>query len=156
MVAECLPFTVESAWHDASGEHINVLELRGRGRIARRIARRVVQHHSRHVLLLDSRVATSASAKGRSPARKVNRELRRQLPDLLGADLEISCFWLESARNPMDNPSRRRAVWRGMPVPGEVGEWLRGERPLVDPAVLDAWRAREWTPQPPRVMRVSK
>ena len=115
----------------------------------------MIQHHTRHVLLLDSRVATSASAKGRSPARKINRELRRQLPDLLGADLELCCFWLESARNPMDNPSRRRAVWRGIPVPGAAGEWIRGERDLVERRVMDAWRAREWVPQAPGALNRS-
>ena len=144
-----MPFALESAWRDASGEHINVLELRGRGRIARRLSRRAVQHHTRHVVLLDSRVATSASAKGRSPARKINRELRRQLPDLIGADLELCCFWVESARNPMDNPSRRRAVWRGIRAPGAAGEWIRGERCLADEGVMDEWRAREWTPHAP-------
>lgn len=46
--------------------HINVLELRGRGMIARRLARRVCTHSSRVIALGDSRVALERRRRGRA------------------------------------------------------------------------------------------
>lgn len=149
VAAESRQFHCAHAWRDRSGAHINILELRARGVLLRRLSRRVAQHHNRIILLMDSRVAVSAGSKGRSPSANINAELCKQLPDLLGADLETGLFWVESARNPMDNPSRGRPVWEAVPTPGAAGEWLRGYSPLVLPAVEAEWRDRTWRANPP-------
>ena len=63
------------------------------------------------------------------------------MPPLMA--MEIQFAWTHSQL------AARRAVWRGIRVPGEAGEWIRGERSLVDAGVMDEWRAREWKPRAP-------
>ena len=81
-LVEVLGWKKALAWRDGSGAHINVLELRGKRKVVSRMARRERYARRRHGHLIDSRVAQGASGKGRSPARKINRELRLMLPDL--------------------------------------------------------------------------
>lgn len=153
-LCEVLPWKVEWAWHESAREgkklpHINVLELRGRGMVARRLARRVTSHHHRAIAMGDSRVALGAGAKGRSGSGPVNNELRKFLPDLFGGDIFLTSFWIESARNPSDNPSRKKPVDKPRPGKGRILSFLSGAAPLLSPEELRTWRRGEWRSSPP-------
>ena len=107
-LTEVLQWRRVLSWKDPRKhqEHINVLELKPRCLLARRLSRRVANHHMRHPTLFDTRVPQGASAKGRSPSPFLNRELRAYLPDILGADILLPSWWVESKRMPADGPSR--------------------------------------------------
>ena len=86
-LAEVLHWKTALAWTDPSPVHINSLEVRGRLKLGRRLARRRQLHHQRVNTLGDSRVQQGASSKGRSPSDTLAGDLRRGVPDSLGADL---------------------------------------------------------------------
>lgn len=153
-LCEVLPWKVEWAWRESARggkklPHINVLELRGRGMIARRLARRVASHHSRALAVGDSRVALGASAKGRSGSFPVNKELRSFLPDLFGGDIFLASFWIESVRNPADNPSRSKDVDPPNACSGKLRDFVSGAAPLLSKDELRAWNHGGWAPAAP-------
>lgn len=163
---ECLPFKTVCSWKETpcrvkSGKyegqfmmpHINVLETRARGKVIRRFARRVALHHRRVLGIIDSRVTWGATAKGRSSAHLMNRELRKYLPDLYGGDITLGSFWVESVRNPGDHPSRRRGIPPPARATGELAAFLRGEGPLLKFGEMASWREGRWKPQPSPPLR---
>ena len=90
-------------------QHINILETR-------MIYRELVDVvHScskplRCVLLVDSRAAAGAWAKGRSSSRNLNRLLRRCLGWTVAGQKSLHVVWVRSEANPADHPSRGRPI----------------------------------------------
>eukprot|EP00974_Lingulodinium_polyedra_P011261 1087249-Lingulodinium_polyedra.AAC.1 len=74
-------------------------------------------------------VGLSCTAKGRAQSPSLNRLLRRMLPNVLAGDLAPRGFWVCSARNPMDDPTRDRPIRAPCePLPGwwdaaAAGRW---------------------------------
>jgi hypothetical protein len=86
--------------------HINELEmhavlaaLRWRRRLAHRMRRRVLH-------LVDSQVVLSALAKGRSPSRRLNYDLKKANALVLASGIVIVYGYIRSRENPADGPSR--------------------------------------------------
>ena len=123
----------------AHKQHINILE-------ARMIYRELVDvTHSctkplRCVLLVDSRAAAGAWAKGRSSSKHLNRVLRRSLGWSIAGCKSLHVVWVKSAANPADHPSSGKPI----PEPPEVAceatqhvlgddlEYIRAVRTNVD------------------------
>ena len=57
-------------------------------------------------MVLDSKVAANAIAKGRSSSRRLNRQLRRLLAVVLASDQYPLVLWTISKWNFADKPSR--------------------------------------------------
>ena len=87
-------------------EHINLLETRALLNHLRRRATDHTGHWSRFLRILDSQVAQSVSAKGRSSSFQLNRILRRITGVVLAAALFPFYAWTRSELNPSDAPSR--------------------------------------------------
>jgi len=92
--------------------HINEKELRAARTWIRRMCRAGARNGRRLVLLCDSRVATGAVNRGRSPAKRINRLLKTLVPFLVGAESYISVLWIPSKANPSDPISRGSSLWR--------------------------------------------
>ena len=153
-LAEVLPWKAIRSYKESGtrGEelpHINILELKARCGIARRLARRVGTHHSKVITLGDSRAALGAAARGRSSSWRMNRELLRHLPDLLGGNVWITSFWVESARNPADHPSRYRCIPDPARAVGRMRAFVNGLGPLLTQEEVQAWERGEWQQKPP-------
>jgi hypothetical protein len=93
-----------------AAEHINLKELRGALTWLRRHSRSFCPDGKRLILLCDSRVATGALNKGRSPSALINSLLRKCLPHLLAGELHLSVLWIPSKANPADYPSRFKSL----------------------------------------------
>ena len=87
-------------------DHINILEVRAWLAYARLAARRGRKQGRRWAHILDSMVALSVLAKGRSSSRHLNAIVRRGNAVLLGTGLMPFYLWTASADNPADRPSR--------------------------------------------------
>ena len=88
------------------GAHINVCEHRARRSWLRKLVRDPQNHGTRQLLGLDSRVTVGSAAKGRSSAKAINHECRKTMPLLIAVEIQEGIFWLRSASNPADGPSR--------------------------------------------------
>lgn len=120
---EVLLWSLSLRWDDCrkEEEHINILETRARWRLVSRLARNVSTHSQRHLHVTDSRVTEAVTLRGRSSSRRLNRELRLSLPDVVGGGLTVPTFWVESARMTADEPSRKRSILdAAVPSPDEV------------------------------------
>ena len=73
----------------------------------RRLLREEQYHGKRLMVVLDSQVIFFALGKGRSPASRLNRLLRRLGAMVLFADVYLFPIWTLSAWNFADRPSRR-------------------------------------------------
>ena len=87
--------------------HINVLEAQSLFAHMRRMAREPDFQHCRVLTVVDSQVLYYAIGKGRSPATRLNRILRRLMALQLAADVTVLPIWTISAWNWADRPSRR-------------------------------------------------
>ena len=88
------------------GAHINVCEHRARRSWLRKLARDPSNHGTRQLLGLDSQVTVGSAAKGRSSSKAINHECRKLMPLLIAAEIQEGIFWIRSASNPADGPSR--------------------------------------------------
>ena len=97
--------TLSFRWKQES--HIN--ELEGQALVAhvRRLLREQEVTHVRVMVVVDSQVLFYAVGKGRSPAKRINRLLKRLMALQLMADLYVFPIWTLSAWNHADLPSRR-------------------------------------------------
>ncbi len=68
------------------------------------------RHHSRALVLIDTKAALGAVAKGRSPARHFNRILRGVAALALGSDIRICSLYFPSEDNPADFPPRGKRI----------------------------------------------
>ena len=64
----------------------------------------------RVLVLCDSRVAMGAIGKGRSSARRLNKELRRIAALVLGYGFVLDVVWIPTWANASDAPSRGRSL----------------------------------------------
>ena len=97
--------TLSYRWKNES--HIN--ELEGQALIAhvRRLLREPDVKHLRMFIVVDSQVLYFAMGKGRSPAKRLNKLLKRLACLCLMADIYVFGIWTLSAWNHADIPSRR-------------------------------------------------
>ena len=104
--------TLSFRWKQES--HIN--ELEGQALVAhvRRLLREQEVASVRVMVVVDSQVLFYAVGKGRSPAKRINRLLKRLMALQLVADLYVFPVWTLSAWNSADLPSRR--AWYVAPI----------------------------------------
>ena len=87
--------------------HINELETQAMIAHVRRLLKEEDVQQVRLLIVIDSQVLFYAVGKGRSPAKRINRLLRRLTALALMGDLYILPIWTLSAWNFADRPSRR-------------------------------------------------
>ena len=87
--------------------HINELETQAMIAHVRRLLKEEDVQQVRLLIVIDSQVLFYAIGKGRSPAKRINRLLRRLTALALMGDLYILPVWTLSAWNFADRPSRR-------------------------------------------------
>ena len=109
------------------GAHINVCEHRARRSWLRQLTRDPSNHGTRQLLALDSRVTVGSAAKGRSSSRAINHECRKSMPLLIAAEIQEGDFWVNSASNPADGPSRGKGPPRAEPPQAWVGRFFAGD-----------------------------
>ncbi|CAK0793322.1 unnamed protein product, partial [Prorocentrum cordatum] len=109
---------VSMAWPGRSSTHINVRELQAAAAAIRWRARKVAQHGSRFLHLVDSQVVAAIVTKGRSSSRKLQPILKRWMAVVVAADMYPLIGYVVSEDNPADEPSRR-VLWRGSSPGGE-------------------------------------
>eukprot|EP00438_Fugacium_kawagutii_P016231 Skav211918 [mRNA] locus=scaffold1200:96943:99030:- [translate_table: standard] len=117
-----LPWNQTESCSFARKQHINILETRMIHRELRDVVHKTTDP-LRCVLLVDSRAATGAWAKGRSSARNLNRILRQAVGWSLVGRKSLHLVWVRSAANPSDYPSRCRRI----PEPPEEASPLTKE-----------------------------
>ncbi|CAK0898088.1 unnamed protein product, partial [Prorocentrum cordatum] len=103
---------VSMAWPGRSSTHINVRELQAATAAIRWRARKVAQHGSRFLHLVDSQVVAAIVTKGRSSSRKLQPILRRWMAVVVAADMYPLIGYVVSEDNPADEPSRPAPVRR--------------------------------------------
>ena len=103
---------VSMAWPGRKSAHINVRELQAATAALRWRARKVAQHGSRFLHLVDSQVVAAIATKGRSSSRKLQPILKRWMAVAVAADMYPLIGYVVSEDNPADEPSRR-LLWRG-------------------------------------------
>ena len=123
-------------------EHINVMETRAALKVLP--VEDEASPGQRHMFLLDSRVAAGALSKGRSASAALNREVRRALPWVLGADYYPGFSCVPTRLNVSDDPTRGRAVRK----PRCAAPVWYGADPAPDPA----WEAWASLPTQPRTV----
>ncbi|CAK0790348.1 unnamed protein product [Prorocentrum cordatum] len=98
---------VSTAWPGWSSTHINVRELQAATAAIRWRARKVAQHGSRFLHLVDSQVVAAIVTKGRSSSRNLQPILKRWMAVVVAADMHPLIGYVVSEDNPADEPSRR-------------------------------------------------
>ena len=92
------------AWRQP--QHINILEYNAFFQYVRSLSNDLCVNGHRMFHVFDSKVVSSAVAKGRSPSRRMNRLARRTLPYLLAKDLYVYSVWTISRWMYADGASR--------------------------------------------------
>ena len=110
------------------GAHINVCEHRARRSWLRKLVRDPSNHGTRQLLGLDSAVTVGSAAKGRSSSKAINHECRKSMPLLIAAEIQVGIFWIRSASNPADGPSRGREPPSAEARLPWVAKFLNGDR----------------------------
>jgi hypothetical protein len=87
-------------------EHVNVLEGRALVTGVRFAVGNRNLHGQRVLALVDSTVIVAAASKGRSSSFRLLRPLRILAALCLAANVHLYCFWVPTASNPADLPSR--------------------------------------------------
>ncbi|CAK0814337.1 unnamed protein product, partial [Prorocentrum cordatum] len=103
---------VSMAWPGRSSTHINVRELQAATSAIRWRARKVAQHGSRFLHLVDSQVVAAIVTKGRSSSRKLQPILKRWMAVVVAADMYPLIGYVVSEDSPADEPSRPAPVRR--------------------------------------------
>ena len=117
-VTESIPFRHK--------QHINLLETK---MIHRELVDAVhsCQDGLRCLLLVDSRAAAGAWAKGRSSSKQLNRLLRRSLGWQLAGRKSLHLIWVRSEANPSDHPSRGKPIPETRPEPSMMTSSILGD-----------------------------
>jgi hypothetical protein len=103
--------TVISAKRRFDG-HSGALEAHGVALALKWLLRAPKRHSRRTVLLIDAQSVLGATAKGRSSAPTLRREVRHISALLLAGDLLYKPVYVPSEDNPADAPSRGLCKWR--------------------------------------------
>lgn len=111
--------------HVQDERHINLDECKALRFGVIRDAECKNRRRRRKIYLVDSGVAVGAFAKGRSSSKKINREIRRLLPYLLGGRLYMQLIWIPSHANPSDPLSRHVSlrIWVSK-MRAQVKAWM--------------------------------
>ena len=80
----------------------------------------------RCLLLVDSRAAAGAWAKGRSSSKQLNRLLRRSLGWQLAGRKSLHLVWVRSEANPSDHPSRGKPIPETRSQPSSISSSILG------------------------------
>lgn len=106
--------TFDKKW-GVSGEHITALEARAAYLAARHaFFSHTPEKRKMHLLLCDSTAVVGAAAKGRCSSRNLLRRMRPFFALALATGHEMAVVWIETERNPADDPSR------GVPVRAQL------------------------------------
>ena len=132
-VVECLDWQVSSARTFRESSHVNLREL---GEVVH------VSEQVTHATLLplrrangvDSTVALGAWAKGRSPAYRVNNQLRRTLGTTVLGRKQLVNFKVDTKANPSDDPTRGVELRAAKRKPKWLRDLVEPEPPLAVPA----------------------
>ena len=121
-----LPWNQTETCSFAHKQHINILETK---MIYRELRDVVMQSRKplRCVLVVDSRAAAGAWAKGRSSLRNLNRVLRQALGWSIAGQKTIHVLWVRSEANPADYPSRGKRIPEPPLEPTGISEIAFGE-----------------------------
>ena len=95
---------VEKSWRWRSRSHINILEASAVGRLICRLA--VDSPSCRVSVGIDSHVALSAIAKGRTPSYGLRPAIRRLAALQVAGDLYLACHFAPTRLNPANHPTR--------------------------------------------------
>lgn len=110
-------------------EHINVRELEAVHGLVKRLVLQGVSN-AKILLGVDSLVARGVINKGRSASTRLNKVWRKVAPYLLASQLSLGVYYVPSALNPADAPSRHRAV---PPCKWALPKWaVKDEISLLD------------------------
>lgn len=99
-------------WHVAikhrwiKRQHIHVLEGEAIVLAVRWMVRKATNHRRRVILFTDSQTVLGALKKGRSSKPALNGVCRRVAAYLMASDIKLELFYIASANNPADGPSR--------------------------------------------------
>lgn len=106
-------------------QHINILETK---MIHHELVDAVhsCQDGLRCLLLVDSRAAAGAWAKGRSSSKQLNRLLRRSLGWQLACRKSLHLVWVRSEANPSDHPSRGKPIPETRSQPSSISSSILG------------------------------
>ena len=104
LLARVLPYEERWRLHVEVPRHINILELKSFLREERLISYR--GKHLRCLFGLDSQVCLGALCKGRASSSALNKELKRNVPHILGSDIYSFFMYFPSALNRADDPTR--------------------------------------------------
>lgn len=106
-------------------QHINILETK---MIHHELVDAVhsCQDGLRCLLLVDSRAAAGAWAKGRSSSKQLNRLLRRSLGWQLAGRKSLHLVWVRSEANPSDHPSRGKPIPETRSQPSSISSSILG------------------------------
>ena len=138
-----IPWNQTESCSFARRHHINVLETRMIFRELKDLVHKSTQP-LRNVLLVDSRAACVAWAKGRSSARSLNRILRQALGWTLVGRKSLHLVWIKSAANPSDFPSRCKRIPEPPKVATPLAQEILGdnlEKYRTRKSNRDIWRA---------------
>ena len=124
-------FTTLISYRFSSRRHINIQEAVALRTLVKRALKDPEMRGRRIPILLDSQVVHSVAIRGRSSSSALNRVLQMTLPYLLFTNSSLISFWVRSAHNPADDPTRHAKIREAGPTPPEV-------RAAID-GVADAW-----------------
>ena len=111
--------------------HINIGEMSSALSAERRIGEE--QHSSFYVHLQDSQVSLAAMQKGRSSSHALNRLLQGSIPHHVSGNVRPFYGYVESARNPSDDPTRAAQIREPAKTPAKWFEdFLRGDFEAAD------------------------
>ena len=131
------------------GEHINISEVKSWALAEAECAAEAPD--SRAIIGTDSQVGLAVVVKGRSASPKINCQLQTMLPTVLGANIMSHGFWLGSALNPCDDPTRDLPVRpASCPLPSWWGPALENDFTELD-RVLEVFRL---TDPPPSLLEL--
>ncbi len=104
IAAECLSYKVLFSEASEKHRHINISEIRALLRAERELGRKWPS--SREIFGMDSQVGLGCLIKGRSSSTGINSLLSRSIGQMVIYDLYSAFMYLESSRNPADDPTR--------------------------------------------------
>lgn len=121
-----LPWNQTESCKFAHKQHINILEAK---MIFRELKDVVMQSTQplRCVLVVDSRAAAGAWAKGRSSSKNLNRIMRQSLGWSLAGCKTLHVLWVRSEANPADYPSRCKKIPDPPEIPSEISQLAFGK-----------------------------
>lgn len=95
--------------------HINLGEVRAGLAAEKKISQELPDHYYMH--LQDSQVSLACMTKGRSSSQAINKELKKSIPTVVGANVRGYYGFIRSKSNPADDPTRKQPVRKPTRLP---------------------------------------